>query len=327
MKKKYIDLKNYLYKFSINIESNLPDITTIAGISSIDDSNNFQITFFNDIKYKNKLANTSALACFIIDKHKSLLPTNCIPLVVSNPYECFAHSTNFFYSNFFSNGIINKKSLVSKNAKLGLNTQINFNASINENSIIGDDVIIFDNVYIGPNVKIGSNTVIQPNCVITNSEIGKNCLIESGTIIGDKGFGFTQDTKVMIQHVGNVLIGDNVQIGSNVTIDRASLISTKIEDNVRIDNLVHIAHSVCIKNNTIIAAQVGIAGSTTIGKNCIIGGQAGIAGHLIIGDDVIIAAKSGVTKNINNKSIVAGFPATSIMKWKKNIINQYKGIK
>lgn len=124
-----------------------------------------------------------------------------------------------------------------------------------------------------------------------------------------------------------MIIGNNVDIGSNCTIDKASLDSTIIEDNVRIDNLVQIAHNVSIGKNSIIAAQSGIAGSTSIGENCLIGGQVGIAGHITIGNNVTIAGKSGVTKNIDSDSIIAGFPAINIKKWKKSVINQYKGLK
>ena len=186
---------------------------------------------------------------------------------------------------------------------------------------------MLDNVIIGPDVVLGSNSVIMSNCVISNSNIGENCLIKPGAIIGEKGFGFTPNSKVEIRHIGNVILGNNVEIGSNTTIDKAALHSTLISENVRVDNLVQIAHNVQIGKNTIIAAQTGIAGSTKIGKNCLIGGQVGIAGHLKIGDNVTIAAKSGVTKNINNNSIIAGFPAKDIKIWKKNIVNQYRKIK
>ena len=167
----------------------------------------------------------------------------------------------------------------------------------------------------------------MPNSVVSHAIIGKNCTIQSGSIIGGKGFGFTLKTKVEIKHIGNVVVGNFVDIGSNTTIDRATIDSTVIDDNVRIDNLVQIAHNVYIGQNTIIAGQTGISGSTQIGNNCLIGGQVGIAGHLIIEDNVTIAAKSGVTKNIKKNSIIAGFPAVDIKIWKKNIINQYRKTK
>ena len=139
-----------------------------------------------------------------------------------------------------------------------------------------------------------------------------------------------EEIKSLIPHREPFLFLDKcniIEIGSNTTIDKATLHSTIISDNVRIDNLVQIAHNVCIGENTIIASQTGIAGSTQIGNNCLIGGQVGIAGHLKIEDNVTIAAKSGVTKNIKKNSIIAGFPAVDIKMWKKNIINQYKKIK
>ena len=135
-------------------------------------------------------------------------------------------------------------------------------------------------------------------------------------VIGGAGFGFDPKSKIRINHIGNVLIGDNCNIGSNTTIDKAVFDSTIISKNSFIDNLVQIAHNVTIDEGAIIAAQTGIAGSTTIGRNVFIGGQVGIAGHLIIGNNVKIAAKSGVTKKIADNSIVAGFPAVDIKKWK-----------
>jgi len=173
---------------------------------------------------------------------------------------------------------------------------------------------------IGPNVVIGQGTRIMSNCVINNAFLGENCLIQHGAIIGGKGFGFTPRQKIDIKHIGNVIIGNNVDIGSNTTIDRAVFDSTIIGDFSHIDNLVQIAHNVILGKHTIIAAQVGIAGSTVIGDNVKIGGQAGVSGHLNIGNNVTIAAKSGVTKNLKDNSIVAGFPAIDIKKWKLNTI-------
>ena len=171
------------------------------------------------------------------------------------------------------------------------------------------------------------NSIIMNNCTIIESIIGNNSFIQSGAVIGGKGFGFTPDSKINIQHLGKVIIGDNVEIGSNTTIDRGALNDTIIGNNVRIDNLVQVAHNVKIGDNTIIASQVGIAGSTEIGKNCMIGGQAGFAGHIKIGDNVIVAAKSGVTKNIKDNSTIAGFPAIDKKTWRKLKIQEYKKIK
>ena len=315
------DLFTYLSEKSLSINTTLSHDHLLSGIASINNSTKSDITFFNDYKLKNDLINTKAKACFIEISNINLLPSSTIPIIVNDPYLAFAFSTNFFSKNFNKIDNINLEKHHFKNFTYG-----QFIA-IKSDTFIDNNVTLFDHIILGPNVKIGKNTIIQSGCIISNSIIGDNCLIQSGSIIGDSGFGFTPKSKITIHHVGNVCIGNNVHIGSNTTIDRAALDSTIIKNNVRIDNLVQIAHGVSIGQNTIIAAQSGIAGSTIIGDNCIIGGQAGISGHLNIGNNVTIAAKSGVTKNLKNNSVVAGFPALDIRKWKKMIIKQYKDLK
>ena len=327
--KEYIfkELKNYLKNNNIDIITSLRDDESFSGIESLNTSKNSSLSFFHNIKYKDDLMSTKSKACFIIEEYKSLLPKSCCPIFVEDPYKAFALTTNFLYPKDKSDGVIKSNTQISHNTILGKNIQINSNVVINENCSISDNCIIYDNTVIGPNVSIDKNTIIMSNCVIRDANIGNNCLIQSGTIIGDKGFGFTPKSKIEVRHIGNVLIGNNVEIGSNTTIDKSALNSTEIKDNVRIDNLVQIAHGVIIGKNTIIAAQSGISGSTKIGENCLLGGQVGIAGHLIIGNNVTIAAKSGVTKNIKDNSIIAGFPAIDIKLWRKNIVNQYKKLK
>ena len=319
-KKKYIDLVKYFSDKNIIIKSSLSDNDLIYGISSLEKANENQISFFENTKLINYLKKTNAKACFIKNEFVNLLPKTCLPIIVDNPYLCFAYTTNFFYPKRTSSGKISYNSSIHKSASIAHNIEVGNYVTISENCQISKNTIIENNVIISSGVNIGENTFIGNNCVISNSIIGKNCVIESGTIVGGSGFGFAANEKISIEHSGNVIIGDNVKIGSNCTIDRASIDSTIIEDNVRLDNLIQVAHGVKISMNTIIAAQVGIAGSTLIGRNCIIGGQAGISGHLKIGNNVKIAAKSGVTKNIKDNMTIAGFPAIDIRKWKKNII-------
>ena len=313
---KFIDLIKYFSDKDILIDSSLSKDELISGISSLDTADKNQISFFENTKLINDLKKTNAKACFIKNKFKDLLPKTCLPIIVDNPYLCFAYTTNFFYPKRTTSGKISQNSSIHKNASISNNVEVGNYVTISENCTISKNVIIENNVTIDRGVNIGENTFIGNNCVISNSIIGKNCVIEPGTIIGGSGFGFTVNEKISIEHFGNVIIGDNVKIGSNCTIDRASINSTIIEDNVRLDNLIQIAHGVKISMNSIIAAQVGIAGSTLIGSNCIIGGQVGISGHLKIGNNVTIAAKSGVTKNLDDNSTVAGFPAIDIKKWK-----------
>ncbi len=201
------------------------------------------------------------------------------------------------------------------------NSYISKSAKIHKTTIIGN------NCVIGKGVEIGSNCIIKNNVIIKNSILKDNVCISDNSTIGSTGFGFSLGKlgfENLSPHIGNVIIENNVSIGSNCCIDRGKIDSTIIGKNSMIDNLVHIAHNVKVGENACIAAQSGFSGSIIIGKNLITGGQSGFAGHLKIGDNVVVAAKSGVTKNIDDNSTVAGFPAIDIKKWKRQIINQKK---
>ena len=178
------------------------------------------------------------------------------------------------------------------------------------------NVSISETAKIGKNVKFGNNVVIKDNSEMReNCKLGKNAIIHSGTVIGSDGFGFTPDENGVyfkVPQIGNVIIEDNVEIGSNVSIDRAALGSTVIKNGAKIDNLVQIAHNVVIGENTVISGQTGISGSTKIGKNCILAGQVGLAGHIEIGDKIIIGAQTGVSKSISKPGMYFGYPAKEI---------------
>ena len=207
--------------------------------------------------------------------------------------------------------------------------ELNNGSYISKEAKIDPSTIIGKNCFIGRGVQIGSYTKIKNNVVIKNSIIGSNVIISDNSTIGSTGFGFSlrnMGAQNIYPHIGIVLIEDNVRIGSNCTIDRGKIDYTFIGKNSMLDNQIHIAHNVIINSNACIAAQSGISGSVIIGNNLIAGGQSGFAGHISIGDNVIVAAKSGVTKNISSKSSVAGYPATDINKWKKNIIKQRKDL-
>ena len=196
---------------------------------------------------------------------------------------------------------------------IGKNETIENNEKIYSNSVIGDNVQIGDNVSIFAGAKIYSETII-----------GSYCEIHSGVIIGADGFGFAPNkdgTFSKIPQIGNVIIEDHVDIGSNTTIDRATMGATIIRKGVKLDNQIQIAHNVEIGENTVIAAQTGVAGSTKIGKNCMIGGQVGIAGHLIIGNNVRIQAQSGIGKNIKDDEIIQGSPAFGYNDYSKSYVH------
>jgi UDP-3-O-[3-hydroxymyristoyl] glucosamine N-acyltransferase len=202
------------------------------------------------------------------------------------------------------------------------NKSISEDCFIHEDSKIGNNCIIGSFVKIGPGVKIGSNCIIGDNVSIYYSIISDNVKIYNGVKIGGEGFGFISDNTYFkkIPQLGRVIIEENVEIGSNSTVDRGSIGDTIISKNVMIDNLVHVAHNVKIGKNTIIAAMTGISGSCEIGSNSMIGGQVGISGHLKIGNNVKIAAKSGVMKDIPDNSSVGGYPAFNIIDWHRSTI-------
>jgi UDP-3-O-[3-hydroxymyristoyl] glucosamine N-acyltransferase len=320
----YFDIKNLLISNDLNPISNLDDNEFFNSLNSISNANEYELTFFNDTSQLNKLERTKAKACLINKEHLKHLPTSTSSILVEDTYKSFAIISNLYSFKNKSNGIISKYSSINNTTTLKNNVQIDSFVNIYENCKIDDNIIIQSNCKIGPNVTIGKNSIIYSNCNLQDCIIGSNCVIKSGSVIGGAGFGFDPRSKIRINHIGNVLIGDNCNIGSNTTIDRAVFDSTIISKNSFIDNLVQIAHNVYIGEEAIIASQTGIAGSTTIGNNVMIGGQAGISGHLIIGNNVQIAAKSGVTKNIKDNSIVAGFPAVDIKRWKISTIKLNK---
>ena len=190
---------------------------------------------------------------------------------------------------------------------------------------LGDNVKIYPNVYIGDNVTIADNvTVFAGAKIYSETVIGQDCMIHSGTVIGADGFGFSPNEKgeyIKVPQTGNVIIESNVDIGAGTTIDRATLGSTLIKRGVKLDNQIQIAHNVEIGENTVIAAQTGIAGSTKIGENCMIGGQVGIAGHLIIGNNVKIQAQSGIGRNVKEGETLQGSPALNYGDYNKSYVH------
>ena len=194
-----------------------------------------------------------------------------------------------------------------------------------DNVKLGDNVKIYPNVYIGDNVTIADNvTVFAGAKIYSETVIGQDCMIHSGTVIGADGFGFSPNEKgeyIKVPQTGNVIIESNVDIGAGTTIDRATLGSTLIKRGVKLDNQIQIAHNVEIGENTVIAAQTGIAGSTKIGENCMIGGQVGIAGHLIIGNNVKVQAQSGIGRNVKEGETLQGSPALNYGDYNKSYVH------
>ena len=283
----------------------------VNNISDIQSAQVNDISFIHSSKYLSFVKKTKSKIIITDIKIAKKLPNNYIKIIVENVLLSVAKVTNYFYPNSLNEKFIPKLKnnyTKKKNIFFSKNVVIGNNVKIGENTYIGINSIIEDNVIIGKNCIIGSNVIIK-KCII-----GDNVSILDGAIIGKKGFGFFPSKKKNIRypHIGLVIIGNNVEIGCNNTIDRGSLSNTVIGDNTFLDNQVHIAHNVKIGKNCIITAQVGFAGSAILGDSVSIGGQAGISGHIKIGNNVKIGGGSGVIKNIPDNSKVMGYPAKDI---------------
>lgn len=289
----------------------------INGFGKIEEAVENQLTFFANPKYEPFLYTTRASVIILHKDYILTQPLNATLIRVPDAYKAFTTLLSIYdkvVNNTSSLIGIENPSYIHEKAVIGQHVYVGAFAYIGEGAQIGNNVKIYPYAYIGNNAKIGDNTIINPHVSIYhNCVIGKNCIIHAGTIIGADGFGFApQDdgTYQKVPQLGNVVIQDNVEIGSNTTIDRATMGSTIIEQGVKLDNLIQIAHNVVIGNNTVIAAQAGISGSTKIGEQCIIGGQAGIVGHIQLAKGTKVNAQSGMTKTIKeeNKSFT-GSPA------------------
>jgi UDP-3-O-[3-hydroxymyristoyl] glucosamine N-acyltransferase len=245
-----------------------------------------------------------------------IVPLNCKPtdrdlILVENPKAVFARVVGLFYPPHEPEMSFSDKASFGEAFTHGKNVTIAPLVSIGNHVTVGDRVFIHPNSAIGDSVVIGNDVVIESNvAVLERCTIGNRVIIHAGTVIGSDGFGFAADGDqyVKIPQTGNVVIEDDVEIGANNTIDRATFGSTWIKSGVKTDNLVHIAHNVTVGENTVIVAQAGIAGSVTIGKQVIIAGQAGISQHLSIGDHAIVGPQSGIAKSIADNEVITGTP-------------------
>ena len=297
----------------------------IFNISKIEEGSKGSLTFLANPKYTEFIYTTKASAAIVSSDFE---PTERIELTlikVKDPYSSFTTILELFDKDLSKRKGISQLTDVDKSSKISDSAFIGSFSSVGENSIISEKCIIENQVFIGNNVEIGKGCLIYPGVkILDDTIIGQNCIIHSSTTIGSDGFGFAPNddgSYKKIPQTGNVVIGDNVEIGSNSTIDRATLGSTIISNGVKLDNQIQVAHNVEIGENTAIAAQSGIAGSTKIGKNCMIGGQVGIIGHIKIGDNVKIQAQAGVTSNIESNSRVTGTPAISYMNYNKSYVH------
>lgn len=303
------------------------DKVQVSGLSKIDDGKKNTLSFLANPAYTEYLYSTNA-SVVIISKDfvpEKSIPETCTLIKVKDPYASFAKLLELYNQFKYDQKGISKDASIAEDVEIGQDVYVGANCTIESGARIEKNAKIYSNTYIGKNVKIGVNTLVHAGVqIMSDCEIGAECVIQPGVVIGGDGFGFAPNSENNYQKVpqiGNVVVEDHVEIGSNTTIDRATLGHTIIRKGVKLDNLIQIAHNVEIGENTVIAAQTGIAGSTKIGKNCMIGGQVGIIGHLNIADGTKIAAQSGIGSNINKENtVVQGSPAFNLVDYKKSYV-------
>jgi UDP-3-O-[3-hydroxymyristoyl] glucosamine N-acyltransferase len=290
-----------------------PEIV-ITGVSGVREANEGDITFIASPRYLKYLADTKA-SCVIV---KDVIPDLSIPQIkVMNPHYGFAKAIECFYPKASHPSSISQKAFIAESALIGNNVSIYPFAVVSGHAVIGDNSVIMPGVYIGENTRVGRDCLIYPNVTIREGIVlGDRVIIHAGTVIGSDGYGyvFEKGEHYKIPQVGGVIIEDDVEIGANVAIDRATLGNTVIKKGVKIDNLSQIAHNVTIGEKSLIIAQAGIAGSTEIGELVIIGGQVAIADHVIIDSGTIVVSSSGVTGNLK-KGVYTGNPAIPHATW------------
>ena len=289
---------------------------TVTKVSKIEEAGEDSLSFIANPKYEEYIYSSNASVIIISEKQELTAAVKPTIIRVKDAYGSFAlllEKYNEIMSGSGQTGI-EQPSFISPSASIGKNVYIGAFTYIGNNAKIGDNVKRYPGCYIGDNAVISNDTKIFAGVRVYNvCVVGRNCCLHAGAIIGADGFGFAPQadaTYKKVPQIGNVVVEDDVEIGSNTTIDRATMGSTIIRKGVKLDNLIQIAHNVEIGENTVIAAQKGICGSTKIGRNCVIGGQVGIVGHIQIADGTRINAQSGVSKSITvNNTAITGSPA------------------
>jgi len=297
--------------------------TSVHTFAKIEEGIPGAISFLSNPKYTHYIYNTEASIVLV---NKDFTPEQDVKatlIKVDNAYESLAKLLTLYEMSKPKKTGIDPLAFIAPTAKIGENVYIAPFACIDDNAEIGDNAIIHSNVSIGTGVKIGNNCTMYPHVTVYHDcRIGNNCTFHAGCVIGADGFGFapTPEGYSKIPQIGIVVIEDDVEIGANTCVDRATMGTTVIHKGVKLDNLIQIAHNDKVGSHTVIAAQAGIAGSTQVGEWCMIGGQVGLAGHIKIGDQVGMAAQSGIASSIPSHTNVMGAPAFDAKKYFKSSV-------
>jgi len=299
--------------------------TKVNTIVKIEEGHEGALSFLANPKYEHYIYTTKSSIVLV---NKSFVPSQKIGatlIKVDNAYEAFASLLRLVDQARPRKTGIHPAAVIEPSAKVGSDVYIGPYAYIGENVVIGDKCAIYPHVYVGDNSSIGANCILNPGVKVYHEcVIGMGCIIHAGSVIGSDGFGFAPQSEneyMKIPQLGNVVLEDNVEIGANVTIDRATMGSTIIHKGVKLDNLIQIGHNVEVGENTVMAAQTGISGSTKVGKNCMFGGQVGLAGHIRIANGTKIGAQAGILSEIKEENTaIIGSPAIDIRNFMKSSV-------
>ena len=286
----------------------------MRGVGRIEDAAPDQVTFFADPRYAGFLQTTKAGCILVSEANASAVPEHCTAIIVDDAYRSFVHVMRLFYPPMhMERGLRHASAVIHPTAVVDPSASVGPGCVIAERCRIDANVQLYANVVLYADVAVGADTAIHANVTLAaGTVVGKRCIIHAGAVLGSDGFGYIENADGSfdkIPQVGTVVLGDDVEIGANTTIDRAAVGTTSIGDGVKIDNLVQIAHGVSIGRNSALAAHVAIAGSTRLGERNRFAGQAGIVGHVSTADDVVLHAQSGISKSITAPGHYFGSPA------------------
>lgn len=294
----------------------------LEGVSSLTSARNGTLSFLVNDRYKKHLQDTAVAAVILKQEHVADCPVTA--LVADDPYLAYAKAAQLLFPAAVAEGIVHSSAVIGNNCRIDPSVSIGPHTTIGDNVTLDAGIVLGAGVIIEKDCHIGAQTIMEPRVTImSNVQMGQRCLIHSGAVLGSDGFGFAQEFGhwIKIPQVGRVIIGDDVEIGANTTVDRGAIDDTIIEDGVKLDNLIQVAHNVHIGAHTAIAGCTGIAGSATIGSHCAIGGGVGITGHIEITDHVTISGMSFVSQSIRKPgSYSSGVPLEETSRWRRNFI-------
>lgn len=294
---------------------------TVYTFAKIEEGAPGALSFLSNPKYTHYIYETTSSIVLVNKDFELEHEVSATLIKVDNAYESLAKLLNLYESNKPKMVGIDPLASIASSAKIGNNVYIGPFASIAEGAEIGDNTVIYPHVTVCANAKIGHDTILYPSVTVYHDcRVGNQCILHAGCVIGADGFGFApgENGYDKIPQIGIAVIEDNVEIGANTCVDRATMGATIVHKGVKLDNLIQIAHNVEVGSNTVIAAQTGVAGSTKIGEWCMFGGQVGFAGHLKIGDKVNCGAQAGIIRNIKSGSIIIGSPAIDAKAYMKS---------